>query len=304
MESDSTDDIWNRSAPSRHVVLPVACSVLLHAALFALVARAVFAPSAEARIAERPSLRVSVVMRPPPAPEPVAQQSSEPVESLQEEARAETVEVEEAAPPQEIAEAPAIANAPQADEGLATDAEVSSEETAASARAWTTTAVRAAIGTYVGGQRNAQIETWVAACILEQKLEHTRDCEQQRGAGDGLGAGARAGRAMAESMSASIMGRWRVAELTQTLETRKVQMKNLMDSSGPVGQLATDRFYLDLEIVRYLNGNPSPYGPRNQFSCGFLPCVYKFTGFDIERPEQEIDPDTFRVVPTLLGNSR
>jgi hypothetical protein len=306
MRSGSPDDIDDSSAPRRNVAVPVACSVLLHVALFALIARAAFAPSAEARIPdERPSVRVSMVVRPPPpVPAAVIPQSPAPVETLSEEELTESGEV---APREETAdlEVPAIANSPPADASASAADEEISDGDDDSVRAWTPTAVRVAIGAYVSNQRNTQIETWVASCILEQKTEHTRDCERQRQASDGTSASAQAGRIAGGAAFGGVTRPMRHALLTEGFTETKDAMKELMDVPGVLGQMATDRYYLSREYIYYLNGNPSPYGPRNQFNCaGIGPCIYEYTGFVIERPEREVDPNEFRVVPTLLGGSR
>jgi hypothetical protein len=278
---------------------------LLHAVLVVVFARATVTPPAEARIAEeRTELRVSVVMRAPlTTPEP-----AEPgLERAPEPAADQTLA-------EEAVELPAVDDTARAQPDALSAAEVDAGENSGSTAAWTPSTVRAAVSGYIRSQRDAAIEAWVVACSIERKSEHTRDCKAQRGGSEGRSASSEAGRDVVAGTVAAMTRKWRDAQLTAELEVRKVSIDALMDEEGPVGQLAADRYYLDAEIVRYLNGNPSPYGPRNQFICGKriagtgvrrpVPCVYEYTGFVIVAPEQPVDPNAFRVAPTLLGTAR
>jgi hypothetical protein len=280
------------SAPPQRLAGPLLFSVVLHGGLLLSLARAVFAPSAEARLPEeRPSVRVSIAMRLPPpiVPEPPPAEVENP--ALPETNAASLAP--EAEPVTAVAET-------ELDE----DEETAGAETPTAPRVptWTPATIRAAIQSNSGARRGTLTEAWVDGCILEQKARGTRDCEEQQEELAHLSASTAVGHAAGAATFAGITRPQRHAVLSAALTKNALLMVDLMEVPGLVGQLATDRYILDGQYFNYLNGNPSPYGPENQFNCaGIGPCIYEYTGFVVERPEPEPEENAFRVVPIVLG---
>lgn len=300
MRSENPDTERETAAPGRGIGIPATFSVLLHVVVLALFARATFAPPAEGRIPdERPQLRVVLVTRSPPpqVPENLTQETeTDPDLQVAGEVTAATDTAEA------VGAEPLPAVIP--DSGF----EESVTESGATVPVWTPASIRAAVGTHVSKQQGTLIETWVSDCILEQKQRGTRDCERLQQAQDpssaSASASARAGRDAAGGTFAVVTRRHRHALLTEGFVKENSLIKDLMEVSGELGQLAAERYYLNREYILYLNGNPSPYGPANQFNCKGNPCVYEYTGFVVQRPESATEENAFRVVPTLFGSPR
>lgn len=300
------------SGARRPILWPWLFSLALHGVLAAFAMQVMFAP-AQARVAlERPSISVALALRPrapvePPAPAPA--EAPRPDEA-QEPAAAERAEpVPEAA----RAEATPAAEAPQA-----------GASAAPSAPAWTPATIRAAIQNDAATRRSAITESWVTGCILERRRRGTRDCDEHRAEPESASLGMRAGRAAATAtFDAALRGARDGRRVAGFLE-RNEALQPLMEQGGLLATLASQRYYIHREYIWYLTGNgPDPVfaamggfhadvlgGPRLQvpggtaFICREGPCVYKYTGFSIVRPERAPEANAFRVVPLPLGSQR
>ncbi len=302
-------------APLRTTVGPVIFSVVLHGVVLGLFARAAFAPEAEARIPdERRYVRVAMVVRQPRAPDVLPQPIEERVEPDLVEAPEETIPLSE---PAAAADAE-VASTNEQDE-------VERESTTGPAvRAWSPATLRAAIEAGTGDRQNGVIEAWVTDCILEQKEEGTRDCEEQQAEQDYYAESTRTGLDAGEGAFAGVTRPQQQAALVEQFEKENAVLASLAGMPGGAGALVRERYFLNREYILYLSGNdqdpmfaamgnfsadslggPPLSLPGNiPFICKPQPCVYDFTGFEVERPTAEPEAGEFRVVPTLFGTRR
>ncbi len=308
------------SAPQRYAVGPIVFSVVLHGVVLGLFARSAFAPEAEAKSDARPYVRIALAVRqPPPPPENLPQ----PENLLQ--------EVEQVPEP-EVAEEPEEATTPAGAEPVVADSAPTADpddeedvsDTGPAARTWTPASIRAAIETGSSRRRSTLTEAWVTECILEQKERGTRDCEQHQEEGDLFTESTRAGRTALGGAFTDATRAQRHAGLVDHFLRQNAVLGGLMEEGGEVGTVAAELYYMNHETIAYLTGNrQSPVfaamgnfsadvlgGPQLSlpgnilFSCKKKPCIYEYTGFEVEQPDVEPEEGEFRVVPTLFGPRR
>lgn len=276
--------------PSRRIAGPLLFSVMLHGGMLVLLARAVIHPATESGVPDaRPSVRVLVELVSPRSL--VQEPPTEPRRSQEPEERED--------PPAsgDQSETSAAETTPGADEG--------NDAPEAAATTWTQAAISTAIRANTSERRSLLTESWVDHCILEQKERGIRNCERQREEQDYRSASGAAGYAAGGAAFAAVTRPQRHALLSEGFVKEQALMRELMAAAGPAGELAKARFFLSRGYFLYLNGNPSPYGPRNQFNCaGLGPCIYEYTGFVIERPQPQPEENAFQVVPIVLGSQR
>jgi hypothetical protein len=332
--------------PAQGLAGPLLFSVVLHGLVMLVFMRAVFAPQGDTPAVEEPGIRVTLATRMPTqerevpvpevteAPAPTRDESGEIVDAV--------VEVEPTpAASAEVAVTPAVAGAPTAS-GETT--EPRSADSSPGDSAWTPARIRAAVQATSGELRSNFTNDWMEDCIRERRARGLRDCERQREEQDLLSANAAAGRSAGIGAFTSVTRadqHWRIAE---GFKKSNDTLRELVDAGGLVGELATARYYLNREILVYLNGNQGDmvFGPMQNFAADVLggtaltvngntsfqckakkkveydadlktrrvsggnnvPCVYEYTGFTIKRPEPEADPNAFRVVPPVFGSQR
>lgn len=333
--------------PRRFFTVPFLISVMLHGGILLLFTQTVFSLTPDASsVAERPSVRVAVTMRPvqepPAAPVPAIAETLPPEPSeLPEAGIAEpAVAQREPAPTQRVDVVEEAASAEAVEPAAST-------ETGARFQAWTPARIRAAVQTSSAELRSIVTGQWVEDCMLEQKVRGTRDCDEQRAGQDYLSASAAAGRSAGIGAFASVTRADQQWLLAEQFKKSNDTLRELVDVGGMIGELATTRYYMNRDYIIYLSGNrvngnhndlvfhaaqnftaDALGGPRMllngdmPFQCrskkkieydtnlatssvsggNVVPCIYEFTGFEIERPEA--DPDAFRVVPIVLGSQR
>jgi hypothetical protein len=260
----------------------VAISLALHAVLLVAVARASFLPQAKVRDRELLHMLVTLTRHPSP-----------------------TVDKAE----EEPGKAPlAVPEVRQVIEANTTPTQVMVEEVKREAETkapeFTPQVLRSAVSSFLERQRGTFTADWIAECEIFRKEHGTRDCEEIRKTPDHFSASARAGRTAGQASFAGVTRPVRHALLTEKFERDNVLMKELMKTPGVQGTLAKERHFLNREILGYLNGNPSPYGPAFQFNCKGGPCVYEFSETVFKKPDTPVAENEFRVVPALFGSQR
>lgn len=343
--SNPDDERDASSLPRRFVAGPVVISLALHGAVLLGLTRMAMR-EADGSDSVRPSISVALVTparqrAPVPAPAPAPQELQEPDPSrLDVPPEPEDSEADVRIAEPERAAAPALP--PDSDEETAPADPRSSGRQAvdeADNQPWTPARIRAALDSSRRDQQSETTVGWLTDCIVEQKRLGTRDCKQQQQALDYASDSKRAGRAAAEAAFVVVTGPERRARLSEEFRRENSRLAELMDDGGVVGGLATQRYYINLEYFRYLNGNGQDpmFSAMQNFSADVLggsalslpgnvpftcsrwrtgyaigekrkatgvpmPCIYEWTGFRIERPETD-EADAFRVVPVVPRNN-
>lgn len=163
--------------------------------------------------------------------------------------------------------------------------------------------LRGAIAIEADRLRQVFADDWIADCMIRTKERgFGKDCQHEQAAA--LTPSLQTGQEAAAATFADVLRPELHARLTRSLEQQNRRLKPLANAGGVTGQLALERYRINFQQVLYLNGNPSPYGPANQFNCRRAPCVYKYTPFLVTRPEPARDPDAFVRRTTPFGAPR
>ncbi|MDY6982354.1 MAG: hypothetical protein SV422_04650, partial [Pseudomonadota bacterium] len=270
MTSASPDDERELpSLPPRRIAGAVIVSLSVHGAALLGLMRMTMSDADAHMAVDPPSISVALVTRTPRLSPPEPPEPEPPIES-ERSAREIPLETAETAmsPETELAEALEPALPPETGEAVPPVSDAQDSEASAATlppgqqrddddatAPWTPARIRAALDAGRGERQSDATADWLTACFLEQKQRGMRDCTQQQQAIDYATDNMRAGRAAAAGSFATVTRPQLQARLSEQFRSENLRLAELMEEGGEVGALASQRYYINLEYFRYLNGN-------------------------------------------------